>query len=212
MPAFRTIRELEDFGRVRLSKSFYMRDFLHSEISQFESVPNLPGDPDLAIHVGRKLCEELLEPLQDTFGRIAIRSAYRSRTINHLGHRKGYGCASNHRNFARHIWDARDENGMCGATACIAVPWFADRYAQGESWQAMAWWIHDHLPYSELCFYARLCAFNIAWHESPKRLIRSLVPPTGTLTRPDMLNSVGSHADWYRHWGERYGAPVRAEG
>jgi len=198
---FRTIRDIENFGRTRLSKSFFMRDFLHSEIGQIESIANLPGDPELAIHVGRKLCEELLEPLQDTFGRVAIRSAYRSAQINDIGHRKGYGCASNHRNFARHIWDIRDENGLCGATACIVIPWFADRYAEGESWQAMAWWIHDHLPYSELCFYPRLCAFNIAWHEHPKRLIRSMIPPMGILTRPGTLNEAGNRDEWYGHWG-----------
>ncbi|QFG38148.1 hypothetical protein ESD82_19050 [Paracoccus pantotrophus] len=243
-----------------------MRDFLHSEISQFEGIPNLPSDPELAIRAGKHLCEDLLEPLQDTFGRIAIRSAYRSATINDLGHRKGYGCASNWRNFARHIWDVRDENGafgatacivipwfadryaagedwralawwihdhlpyseMCfyprlcafniawhelpngafGATACIVIPWFADRYAAGEDWRALAWWIHDHLPYSEMCFYPRLCAFNIAWHELPKRIIRSYIDPKGVLKTFDTPSSTASHADWYRHWGERYLQPV----
>lgn len=197
---FRTIRDIENFGRTRLSKSFFMRDFLHSEISQIEGVANLPSDPELAIYVGRKLCEELLEPLQDTFGRIAIRSAYRSPEVNEIGNRKGYGCASNYRNLARHIWDVRDENGFCGATACIVIPWFADRYAEGEKWQAMAWWIHDHLPYSELCFYPRLCAFNIGWHEHPKRLIRSMIEPKGILTRPGTPNAAGDRDKWYQHW------------
>ncbi|MFN8682748.1 hypothetical protein ACDP63_16640 [Paracoccus sp. P2] len=206
--AFRSIRDIENFGRARLSKSFYMRDFLHSEISQFEGIPNLPSDPELAIRAGKRLCEDLLEPLQDTFGRIAIRSAYRSAIINDLGHRKGYGCASNWRNFARHIWDVRDENGAFGATACIVIPWFADRYAAGEDWRALAWWIHDHLPYSEMCFYPRLCAFNIAWHELPKRIIRSYIAPKGTLTTSDTHSSPCAHADWYRHWGERYLQPV----
>ncbi len=206
--AFRSLRDIENFGRVRLSKSFYMRDFLHSEISQFEGIPNLPSDPELAIRAGKRLCEDLLEPLQDTFGRIAIRSAYRSATINDIGHRKGYGCASNWRNFARHIWDVRDENGAFGATACIVIPWFADRYAAGEDWRALAWWIHDHLPYSEMCFYPRLCAFNIAWHELPKRIIRSYIDPKGVLKTSDTPSSTASHADWYRHWGERYLQPV----
>ena len=47
-----------------------------------------------------------------------------------------------------------------GATACIVIPWFADRYDTGTPWQAMAWWIHDHLPYSELCFFPTLAAFS----------------------------------------------------
>ena len=30
-----SVRSLEEFGRVRLSASFFMRDFLHSEIADF---------------------------------------------------------------------------------------------------------------------------------------------------------------------------------
>ena len=50
------MRALEELGRVRLSKSFYMRDFLYSEIANFHGIPNIPDDPDLAIAAGRKLC------------------------------------------------------------------------------------------------------------------------------------------------------------
>jgi hypothetical protein len=59
---------LEDLGRVRLSKSFFMRDFLHSETANHFALRNVPDNPDLAIEVGRHLCEELLEPLQAAFG------------------------------------------------------------------------------------------------------------------------------------------------
>src|SRR5215467_13308905 len=68
-----SVRSLEELGRIRLSASFFMRDFLHSEIADFHGIPNIPDDPDLAIAAGRKLCEQLLEPLQATFGRLAIR-------------------------------------------------------------------------------------------------------------------------------------------
>jgi len=37
---------------------------------------------------GRKLCELLLEPSQDAFGRIEIRSAYRSSAVNEFGNKK----------------------------------------------------------------------------------------------------------------------------
>ncbi len=70
-----TIKALEKLGRVRLSRSFFMRDFLHSEISNFYGIPNLPEDPGLAIAAGRRLCGDLLEPLRDSFGGLAIRSA-----------------------------------------------------------------------------------------------------------------------------------------
>ena len=66
--------------------------------------------------------------------------------------------------------------------ASIAVLWLIDRLADGVTWQAMAWWIHDHLPYSELQFFPKLAAFNIGWHEYPQRRIMSFAPPRGLLT------------------------------
>ena len=147
MKAPRSVRTAEDFGRVRLSPSFYMRDFLHSEIGDIHGISNLPDDPDLAIMAGKLLCE----------------------------HRHGF----------------------IGAMASIVVPWFADRYATGALWQAMAWWIHDHLPYSELQFFPKLAAFNIGWHEQPKRRIYSFIVPRGLLTKPGMANHAGSHAEQY---------------
>jgi hypothetical protein len=65
---------LEEFGRVRLSRHFQMRNFLYSEISNFYAQPNLPSDPDLAISVGQHLAQDLLDPLVETFGPIDIRS------------------------------------------------------------------------------------------------------------------------------------------
>jgi hypothetical protein len=193
----RSVRTAEAFGRARLSRSFFMRDFLHSEIAEIHGISNLPDDPELAIEAGRRLCDELLEPLQANFGRIAVRSAYRSPAVNAYGNAHYNNCGSNERNFSRHIWDRRDANGFIGAMASIVVPWFADRYAAGAPWQAMAWWIHDHLPYSELHFFPKLAAFNIAWHERPKRRIYSFIPPRGLLTKPGMSNHAGTHADLY---------------
>lgn len=193
----RTVRSLEDFTRVRLSRSFFMRDFLFSDIAAIQGFANLPEDPALAIAAGRALCETLLEPLQATFGRIAIRSAYRSPEVNKFGNQRFHSCGSNERNRARHIWDQRDKDGHMGAMATIVIPWLVDRAGEGGSWQAMAWWIHDHLPYSELQFYPKLLAFNIAWHEVPKRHISSYVAPRGVLTKPGMANQAGSHAEHY---------------
>ena len=134
----KTVRGLEEFTRVRLSRSFFMRDFLYSDISNLHGVPNLPADPDLAIAAGRRLCEELLEPLQAAFGRLAIRSAYRSAAVNAFGNAHHNNCASNERNYARHIWDRRDARGSMGAMACVVVPWFADRLLEaprGRRWR-----------------------------------------------------------------------------
>lgn len=198
-----SVAGLSDFGRVRLSQSFFMRDFLYSDIAAIHGLANMPDDPNLAIAAGSRLCDELLEPLQQRFGRIAIRSAYRSCEVNGFGARMqlegkpGYSCASNEANYAGHIWDRRDREGRMGATACIVIPAFLDAFPDEGDWRKLAWWIHDHLPYSYLCFYPKLWAFNIQWREDPERRITSYAHPKGLLTKPGMDNHSGSHED---HW------------
>lgn len=198
MKSPRTVAALTELGRVRLSKSFFLRDFLFSDIAAIHGLANVPDDPDLAIEAGKRLCGDLLEPLQYAFGRIAIRSAYRSCEVNALGNAKGYNCAANEKNYAGHIWDRRDAAGRMGATACIVVPAFVDAFAGEESaWTKLAWWIHDHLPYASLEFFPTLWAFNIQWREQPERRIDSYVAPRGCLTRPGMANHGGRHdAEW----------------
>ena len=189
-----SVGSLVDFGRTRLSKSFFMRDFLFSDIASMYGLANVPDDPDLAIAAGQRLCQDVLEPLQAVFGRIAIRSAYRSSEVNRLGNEKKLNCASNEKNFASHIWDRRDANGHMGATACIVVPAFWDRFQAQGDWQKLAWWIHDHLPYHYLEFFPTYWAFNIAWHEAPERSIYAHTAPKGYLTRPGMPNHAGDHS------------------
>src|SRR5262249_56791976 len=117
-----SVRSLEQLGRMRLSSSFFMRDFLHSEIADFYGIPNIPDDPALAIAAGWRLCEELLEPLQATFGRLAIRSGYRAPAVNAFGNAHRLSCASNERNHARHIWDRRGAPRAHGAPAPGGLP------------------------------------------------------------------------------------------
>ncbi len=193
-----SIKSLETLGRVQLSKSFFMRDMLYSEISNFYKIQNIPEFPDIAIEAGRQFCENLLEPLQEKFGRISIRSVYRSPMLNKFGNEKKLGCARNESNYAKHIWDYRDKDGCLGALATIVVNRFIPYYEQTKDWQSMAWYIHDHLPYSTLFFYPKLGAFNIGWHEQPKRRIDSFIHPKGTLTKVGMDNHDGDHSDLYK--------------
>ncbi|MCK2183820.1 hypothetical protein [Halomonas getboli] len=173
-----------------------MRDFLYSEIAAHHGVRNVPDNPELAIEAGRHLCEELLEPLNATFGRIAVRSAFRSCDVNALGNEKKLNCASNESNFAGHIWDRRDADDGMGATACIVVPWFTDQYQSGADWCSLAYWIHDHLPYSELEFFdgQGMCAFNLSWHQTPKKNITSWMKPRVLMKGG---HDQGGFSDWY---------------
>ena len=172
-----SMKGLEELGRVRLSQNFYLRDFLMSEIANFYGIPNIPENPDLAIETGTRLCTELLEPLQNTVRstfhplRIPVATGHRLRQRTRAWCQRG--------NTTRGITSGTCSIGPAtkGAAACIVIPWFADRYATGADWRALAWWIHDHLPYSHLEFYPKLCAFNIHWSEHPKRRIDSFIRP-----------------------------------
>ena len=173
-----SMKGLEDLGRARLSQHFYLRDFLYSEISQIYGIPNIPDNPDRAIRVGAQLCQQLLDPLSDTFGGIAVRSGYRSAALNAFGNMHRLNCASNDNPAECHVWD---RPGPDLAGACIVIPWFADQFAQGRDWRDLAWWIHDHLPYSELQFFPKLCAFNLTWRAVPWRKISGYIAPRGVL-------------------------------
>jgi len=196
----RVLKALEALGRERLSTHFYMRDFLYSEISAVHGIPNIPGDPELAIEAGQGLCEKLLEPLHRTFGRVVVRSAYRSPVVNAFGAgNKEFNCGSNEWNRAKHIWDWRGGDGSIGATACIVIPWFIDTtgYRKSGDWRPLAWYIHDHLSYSEMVFFAKNAAFNLNWREhNPKRRIHSNAPPRGLLTKPG-VDHTGDHSSEY---------------
>ncbi len=171
---------LEKLGRVRLSKYFFMREFLYSEISNFHKQSNIPENPDLAIEVGRAFCTELLDPLHETFGCVTIRSGYRSPSLNTFGNENKLNCARNDYPGECHIWDRGEGDERIGG-ASIVIPWFADQYANGRDWQDLAWWIHDHIPYSEQWYFPKLAAFNLTWEPIPRRTISSYIAPRGKL-------------------------------
>lgn len=138
MKPITSYEQLDKLGRVRLSPNFYMRDFLFSEIAAWYAcrlhdlseapLLNVPEYPDRAIEAGKQLCVQLLEPLQATFGRLAIRSGYRSPAVNEFGNKNKLNCGSNESNYGGHVWDHPDSiRNEPGAMACIVVPWFEDR-------------------------------------------------------------------------------------
>ena len=193
-----SVRALEDLGRVRLSPSFFMRDFLYSDVANLYGLTNIPGNPELAIETGRALCENLLEPLREKFGRVSIRSAYRAPEVVRICNERGHNCAKVESELANHIWDRRDAEGFSGAMATVIVHAFIPYYQTTGRWEAIAWWVHDHLPYSEMQFFPKFAAFNLGWREVPKRCISSHIPPRrGVLTKAGMANNSGSHEQEY---------------
>ena len=180
-------RHLDRIGRIRLSESFYLRDFLMSEIAAAYGLSNFPDDLDLAVETGKRLCEQILEPLQATFGRIHIRSGYRSSSLNAFGAANRLNCASNEKNYAHHIWDRRDAAGNAGACACIVIPWFERRYQQAD-WPLMAAFLDRHLDYHRIVFFSRQTAFNIGWRDNPQRQISSYAAPAGLWRPPERVD------------------------
>ncbi len=73
-------------------------------------------------------------------------------------------------------------------------PSFWDRFQGPGGWKRLAWWIHDHLPYSEMYFFPTHWAFNLSWCEDPVRRIDSYVEPKACLTKLGMPNHGGNHA------------------
>jgi hypothetical protein len=194
------IETLNNFCRERLSRSFFMRDFLYSETAVSLGLSNFPNDKDLAIKAGKGLCENILEPLQSAWGRIHIRSAYRSEEVNQAGNELGANCAINEKNYAGHIWDRRDAQGYCGATACVVIPAYLDYYESTGDWASLAWWIHHHIPaYNSMYFFPNLCAFNINWIEniSAEQTIKSYIKDINTGSSKAILNK-GQVSDFYQ--------------
>ena len=163
------LRALDSFGRVRLSKHYFMRDFLYSEVADVHGIANVPDNAELAIKSGRALCRNLLEPLRHVFGHVTIRSAFRSVNVNGYCNCHGMNCSSNEASRANHIWDHLDEDGFMGATACIVIPEFIDWLEDnpGRDWRVLAWFIHDHLPYSEMVFFNPNGTVNLTWRGDP---------------------------------------------
>ena len=163
------LEALDEFGRQRLSKHYFMRDFLYSEVAEVHGIANVPENPELAIQAGKALCRNLLEPLRHVFGHITIRSAFRSANVNGFCNCHNMNCSSNKASYANHIWDHKDGDGFMGATACIVIPGFVDWMNEkaGRDWRILAWFMHDHLPYSEMVFFVQNAAVNLTWRGDP---------------------------------------------
>ncbi|WP_220347574.1 peptidase M15 [Thalassotalea euphylliae] len=204
------ITKLDTITRTRLSANFFLRDFLFSETAVLHGVNNIPDDIELAIAAGSQLCEQVLEPIQQAWGRIHIRSAFRSCEVNQLGNTLGANCASNESNYASHIWDRRDAAGFMGATACIVIPAYLDYYQKTGDWASLAWWVHANIPaYQHMFFFPSLCAFNISWHENqnaPQTISSYVIDPnTGHKKR---ILTAGVASEYYQKipLAQRYAA------
>lgn len=185
--AIKSFWDLEELGRVRLSENYFARDFLYSEISNFDGISNYPQNVELFIIAGSKFCRNILEPLRKTFGNVGIRSGYRSKKLNEHGNKSNLKCGNNKSNYAYHIWDEKDEEGKIGAAVCIFIPWFNDNFKDDKDFIRLAYYLHDNLDYHSIVFFAKQNCFNIGWHEKPVRSIESLKEPKGMIIKDNKI-------------------------
>ena len=73
------ILEYENVKNTRLSKNFILGDFMFSTEAACMGLSNFPEDPAMVVRAGRALCEKVLEPVLDHFGRFAITFGYQCR-------------------------------------------------------------------------------------------------------------------------------------
>ena len=192
-----SVKGLETLGRIRLSDSFFLRDFLFSEISAIHGIPNIPDNPDLAIAAGRRLCAELLEPpnadprRHQYPQRIPLRRAERIRQPAQTQQcLERQGLRRTHLGPPRRRW-------LHGGDRLYRHP--AVRRPVCRRGRLAGTGLVDPRPpaLSHLQFFPKLRAFNIQWHERPRKCIDSFIAPRGCLTKPDMVNHAGGHSNWY---------------
>ena len=167
-----SMRGLEDaWPRPHSARISTCGTLLMSEIANFYGIPGTsrrkpgPGDRDrLAPGSARASGAAAGEIRADCHWRSGYRSSQGHGFGNEAppwGERGKIQCRLSHLGHAQWRWSQRMP------PPASSFPGSRDRYAEGADWRALAWWIHDHLPYSHLEFYPKLCAFNILWSEQP---------------------------------------------
>lgn len=97
--------EYEKLARVRLSDNFLMRDFLFSTHAASLGLSNYPTDDiEQVIASGKQLCTQVLEPIQERFGRFAITFGYQSREVMERHWTEEERIAKKH-SSSPHQWD-----------------------------------------------------------------------------------------------------------
>lgn len=78
----RMYRFLERLGRIRLSKNFILRQFLYSTEAAIQGNANLPSDNvRQVIRSGKAICQNVLEPVMEEFGMVAVTFGYQTRRV-----------------------------------------------------------------------------------------------------------------------------------
>jgi len=155
------LKDLQAFGCLQLSKSFFVRDFLYSEAADYYGIPNLPQKPELMVITGREFCRRILEPLSATFGPLHIRTGYLADEI----------CAITEYPSDPFQWDRIEGDDGIGAGAEIVIPGRPEQLFDQGIWQNIANWISERLPIHQVLFNLNRRTITISWHSCPERAV-----------------------------------------
>ncbi len=150
-------------ARVRLSQSFFMRDFLYSDITVEREETNVPIRSELAVIAGRELCRTILEPLAQTFGGLTIVCGYLNPTH----------CRLNRRDPKVHCWGFLDDNETIVAGASIYLPWFMDQHSLATDGKYLAGWVIQNLPCDHVLLDCDDNSIILCWTPKPRLLTRT---------------------------------------
>jgi hypothetical protein len=96
--------KLTNIELARISRNFILRDFMYSTHAKLMGVPNEPEDLDMVIKSGKAICEKILEPILEHFGRFAITFGYGCRQVVEADMSEAQR-AANPRSSSPHQWD-----------------------------------------------------------------------------------------------------------
>lgn len=104
-------RELDCLSKIRLSQNFMMREFMYCASAAAGGFSNAPENSELVVAGARALCDKVLEPLLEKFGKFGITFAYQSRKslehdLRESGHKFKPHSSSPHC-YDRMTWGAR---------------------------------------------------------------------------------------------------------
>ncbi len=159
--------DYDAFTRTRLSKHFLLRDFLYSSDSEYRGLSNMVDDRDAVIKAGKALCEHVLEPITEKFGKPLITFGYQAKN----GIEADWSPAKrkeNPRSSSPHCWD-RFTHGNLVYCRCDILPACVE---DGEvSKHEYGKFLMYHLDIDLLMTFKRSDVFCITYSEYKRRRV-----------------------------------------
>ena len=205
MPPITTYTQLEDFGRIRLSRNFSCATFCTARLPSGMACAMCPSTLIWRCAT-RMLCRQLAEPLQTT-GASTSALGYRGR-----GQRPGATATTSTAPATRRIraphLDQPDANGLARRHGLHRRALAVDYMQKAAPGQPR---LVDSRPPAlrqPVLLWPNWAPSSIGWHEAPGAPYRPATPRLlGCLTRPGMANHGGTHASEYPEFPRSWCVP-----